>query len=816
VELLLALRVPGGVTASGMPQRLTLSPGERRVFEPELRQRYGAPGSLYRVVAVADAVIDGRHHSVSASAMTGTAAEPRALRRLRRPLAVAAAVLAAVFVLMQHPGMRRRPARVRPRLLRAEHALVLAACLVVLAHVPLRLVFADTMTVGGDTPAHHYLAGHLRETLLGQGRIVSWAGGWWCGFPMFRFYFCLPYLLVVLLDLLVPFNIAFKLVSLAGAVLLPLAAWKAGRLLRLPAPAPALMAVFTLPLLFDRGHTMWGVNLYSTLSGMIANSLSFTIMLPAVAAAWRDSDEGRFRPGTVLLLTAVVASHFFTALLTALTLPLYPLLRPRRGAARSLCVLAAEGGLAVVLMAWWLVPLAARRAYAVDFGGNWDVDAWKTLPAIVRWGWPLCAAALVLGLRRRLAAVAVPLWTLLLACALFVWGQALLPVFVNVRLWPFIVHGLLTLAAIGLGLLLQGRRGAGVASAAVLAVVLLTGIGQPNDVRNWARWNYEGLERKPAWPAFRDLVLPLRGTPGRLANDLHAANNVLGSSRIFEAVPHLVGKPVLEGGLVNTAVGSLFSYYVQSETSEAPAGLPRRVRPARFDPATATRHLDLFNVKHVIARGAALRRALGASPDWASRRVRGEWELFELLTHDGRYVGVPRLEPVAARAADRQQAGLDWLYRPALLGQLCILLDPGDPPPVEPAARVLDPPRFRRWLQGDPAAVPPVRVEAGDGAGSVQEETVTDTRIRFRTTAVGRPHLVKCTYDPNWKVRGARRVYRVTPAFMLVYPTQPEVELYYGWTAPDVTGRVLTGAGWLVLAAWIWRRARLCRQDRPG
>jgi len=69
-------------------------------------------------------------------------------------------------------------------------------------------------------------------------------------------------------------------------------------------------------------------------------------------------------------------------------------------------------------------------------------------------------------------------------------------------------------------------------------------------VRTWASWNYGGLETKDSWPTFRALVMPLKGTPGRLANDLSPDNERFGSSRIFELVPSLIGKPILEGGLV--------------------------------------------------------------------------------------------------------------------------------------------------------------------------------------------------------------------------------------------------------------------------
>ena len=54
-------------------------------------------------------------------------------------------------------------------------------------------------------------------------------------------------------------------------------------------------------------------------------------------------------------------------------------------------------------------------------------------------------------------------------------------------------------------------------------------------------------------------------------------NEALGSSRCFEALPYVwPGTRTLEGGIVNSALGSLAAYTVQGEISDAPAGWPLR------------------------------------------------------------------------------------------------------------------------------------------------------------------------------------------------------------------------------------------------
>jgi len=105
---------------------------------------------------------------------------------------------------------------------------------------------------------------------------------------------------------------------------------------------------------------------------------------------------------------------------------------------------------------------------------------------------------------------------------------------------------------------------------------------------------------------------------------------------------------------------------------------------------------------------------------------------------------------------------------------------------------------------------------AATGSARIELLEFSDMRIRFRTTGIGLPHIIKWCYFPNWQVRGASRVYMATPAFMAVYPEQEEVELYYGRTPADNVGRALTALGWLTVCAVCGRRLaaiRWCRRQ---
>ena len=99
-------------------------------------------------------------------------------------------------------------------------------------------LFTATTTTGGDTASHFYTLDYLRHTLLPAGKITGWTMGNYAGFPILQFYFPLPFLIMSLLDLVMPLQVAFKLVTLSGTALLPVAAYTMLRLIRCPFPRP--------------------------------------------------------------------------------------------------------------------------------------------------------------------------------------------------------------------------------------------------------------------------------------------------------------------------------------------------------------------------------------------------------------------------------------------------------------------------------------------------------------------------------------------------------------------------------------------------
>ncbi|MDQ4144763.1 MAG: hypothetical protein M3198_13675, partial [Actinomycetota bacterium] len=134
-------------------------------------------------------------------------------------------------------------------------SVVSAAFLFVFSQLQPSLLLANTTPSGGDMGAQVWGPAFMRDYLLPKGRLSGWTPDWYAGFPAYTFYFPVPALLIVALDVLVPYGIAFKLVSVSGLLSLPVAAYAFGRLTGMRFPGPALLAVFTIPFLFFTGYS---------------------------------------------------------------------------------------------------------------------------------------------------------------------------------------------------------------------------------------------------------------------------------------------------------------------------------------------------------------------------------------------------------------------------------------------------------------------------------------------------------------------------------------------------------------------------------
>ncbi|MGH9018366.1 MAG: 6-pyruvoyl-tetrahydropterin synthase-related protein, partial [Acidimicrobiales bacterium] len=273
---------------------------------------------------------------------------------------------------------------------------VAGVIVVVLWQVHPSLLLSNTTITGGDTGAHVGLAAFLKSNLLPHGHVTGWDPGAYDGFALNTFYFPLPDLLAALAGFVIPFNVAFKLMTILGALTLPVAAWLFGRLAGLERPRPAVLAIATMPFLFDQTFTIYGGNLYSTMAGEYAFSLGLSFALVFLGLAVRGMKTGRYRAWAAVILAVCILCHVLTAIF-ALVGAVIILVLAGPTWRRVWWMVASVGG-GLLLVSWWAVPFLLDQAYSTNMG--WlNVNTYGAVlwPGADRWAIVLAAVGTVLA-----------------------------------------------------------------------------------------------------------------------------------------------------------------------------------------------------------------------------------------------------------------------------------------------------------------------------------------------------------------------------------------------------------------------------------
>ena len=242
-------------------------------------------------------------------------------------------------------------------------AIIIFTTLMVFLTLQPSLIFRNNTPTGGDMGAHVYGPAYLRDHLLTSFRLSGWSNDWYAGLPIYRFYMVVPAIFILLLDIVLPYGIALKLVAVAGLLALPVCTWLFAKLARLVFPIPELLVVASTVFLFDESFTIYGGNIASTMAGEFSFSIALAFSILGFGVFIRGLETGKYRIAATLLLALAALSHGIVLLFVFLGYVL--ILAMHRDAAKwrfGLPVI----GTATLLSAFWVVPFVLNHSYMTD------------------------------------------------------------------------------------------------------------------------------------------------------------------------------------------------------------------------------------------------------------------------------------------------------------------------------------------------------------------------------------------------------------------------------------------------------------------
>lgn len=726
------------------------------------------------------------------------------------------------------------------------------------------LIFTDSTPAGGDMGAHVYAPAYLRDVLLPQGRVLGWSNDWYAGFPVFYFYFPLPSLTIVLFDLVLPYGVAFKLVTVLGVLALPPCVYYMGRSLRLGRGMSMVVAAGSLPFALMESYSIYGGNIASTLAGEFAYTWSFSLGMVYLGLLTRTLwDDRKYLPWAALALGVTALSHILTTIVLAIAS--LAALFWRKHNLRALMV----GVWGFLIAGFWALPLLFRIGYSSDMAWT-PLNRWEELLPIELWI-PLLLAipGAVWAVRR--SSRFIPLVVATLVAPIYFPLPHILPdLFPNLfldehwklwngRLLPYWYFGVTFFAALAVGAWavalvkrfperISGLWPRIVAMAGVVAAVLILSQNSLNT---------------PDWLAFLVLVVGLLSVGVSLS--------WIGRPTAYGVLLTITAAVVGLGGLaglsfVNGWARWNYSGYegkdpwpeyraLMDEIDQLPPGriqwevdssfLDRYGTPMAlmlFPYWTGAEHPSMEGLFfessvttpfHFLNSSEVSQKPSNPIPGLTYRSFDLDRGLEHLQVYGVRYYvafsdeskSAADLHPDLSRVGEADPFVVYELPTIELVEVAefqPVVYQPGEPFEGETTPGFFDlslewydnTDNLDQWVtETGPSDWPRVaslselpRQPLSNQNARISGVEIDQHRISFRTNAVGQPHLVKVSYFPNWIAEGAEGPYFAAPSLMVVVPTSEQVVLEFRSDWPENLGIAFSVVGLLGLAGWGGRK----------
>ncbi len=582
------------------------------------------------------------------------------------------------------------------------------------------LVFDQTTPTGGDMGAHVWAPAYLRDHLLPNFQLSGWSMDWYGGLPIYRFYMVIPALMIVALDVILPYGVAFKLVAVSGLVLFPIACWTFGRLARFRHPIPELFAIAGLCFLLDESYQIYGGNVKSTMAGEYSFSIALTLAMFGLGLLAAGLRTGKYRVSAAIVLSLAAVSHGIVLIFVAVSAIILCLVwidRPRFVYAIT------TGATTLLLSAWWVGPFLFGHEYMTDmkygFRPEGASDSFYDMffPLTAPLDFVITTLAIVgfvaMIMRRNLTGTALGLITLAFVGLVYLTRDSLplIGLLWNPRLLPFIYLMRYLLMMIGavevIGWVVNAARGRvasaemsvyeGAVAAAIITTSCLVVFGWmyetlPFDGRvksgdttvyawgpfhkgpdsgravgdGWTRYNMVGYEGRTAYPEYHDVVQTMdeigqTNGCGRALWENNEDNGQYGTTMALMLLPHWTDGCIASSeGLFFEASGTTpYHFLTTAAMSKSSSNPVRQLRYVNTDATVGVQHMADLGIRYLMVRTDEAKAEAATNDRLTFLTTSGPWDIYELT--EASIVEPLTVQPVVVneRGGDQRERNLE-------------------------------------------------------------------------------------------------------------------------------------------------------------
>ena len=664
---------------------------------------------------------------------------------------------------------------------------------------PPNLILSNTTTSGGDMCSHNYLAKFFINDLLPHFKLTGWTMDWYTGMPMFTFYFPFPYILIALFNNFIPYNISFKIITVIGPFLMPVAAYIFVKFLNFKFPYPILASLGVTLFLFMKSFSIYGGNLLSTLAGEFSFSISLAFSLIFLGTLYKGAEREKIDwlfAINCLILAMIILSHLITVIALLLIIPSFFIIKKN---SRSLLYILLVFLIGFLVTSFWTIPFISNTHWITPM--KWeniknfnDLIPKELIPAAI-----FAFLGLIFAILKKEKNTIPFIWTVVIFSIIFfsykegrLWNARLLP-FIYIFIYLLAAYGLYQLIFYIFSLFNKfkiRKITCNILKCTLISIIAISIgiaiiINEPL-ARTWSNYNYSGYESKPKWNQYKEIMEYLNTLPsGRVMYEYDdKLIEEFGSTRSFELIPFWTNKPATEGLLVESAFSATFHFINQAELCHDPGGaIPGLELPNR-DISKAIEHLKFMDIRYLIVSSPDTIEYLKKDSKLKFLKSIGNYYFFEFYGNYN-YIELIKEQPVRYKTKNWLTDITTWYLNVNNL-KVPVVYDNND--------KILK--SFKEIKKSDLGNVFSKPLITN---GSISEVKIENEKITFNTTAIGYPHLIKISYFPKWKAIGAYGPYLVSPTFMLVIPYQNKVTLIYCKNFYDILGEILTLLGFIII-----------------